>query len=68
MSDDLPTLGNPSRPDVGQQLQLEPDRAFLARGARFGPAGGAVGGGGEVDVAPAAPPAPGDDQPLAVLR
>ncbi len=62
MSDDLPTLGKPEQPDVGQQLELEPDRPLLGRRARLGAARRAIGRGREVDVAaPPSAPLRGDE-------
>ena len=35
-SEDLPAFGSPTRPDVGEQLELQLDHALLARQAALG--------------------------------
>jgi hypothetical protein len=65
MSVDLPALGEADEADVGQQLEHEPQAAFLARLTFFGEIGGLAGGGGEVLVAAAAAAAAGGDEALA---
>ena len=60
----LPGVGEADQPDVGEQLQMEPEILFLAGQARFGAARRAIGGRGELRVAAAADAALGDQEPL----
>ena len=66
MSDDLPTLGNPSRPTSASSLSSSRTARSSPGQARLGPAGRAIGRGREVDVAAAALAALRDDEALAV--
>ena len=60
----LPGVGEADQPDVGEQLQMEPELLFLAGQARLGAARRAIGGRGELGVAAAADAALGDQEPL----
>ena len=61
----LARVRQPDQPDVGDQPELEAEPALGARLALLGVLGGLVGGGLEVGVAEAAPPAAGDHRGLA---
>ena len=60
----LAGVRQPHQADVGDEPQLQADPALFARLALLGVLGRLVGGGGEVDVAEAAPTAAGDHQRL----
>ena len=61
----LAGVGQADEPDVGDEPELEPQLAILARLALLGVARRAMGGRREVDVAQPAAPAAGDHHPLA---
>ncbi len=67
MSVDLPAFGIADQADVGQQLQLQPIGALLARPAQLVLARSLVGAGGEVLVAAAAAAAFGNHEALVGL-
>jgi hypothetical protein len=60
-------IGQPDQPDVGEQLEAQPDRDFLRRDARLVLAGRAVGAGLVAGVAAPAHPAFEQHDPLADL-
>ena len=68
ISVDLPAFGNPTRPDVGDQLQLQADESLFAVLAGLGASRRAVGGGDEARVAAAAAAALGDEHALSFFR
>ena len=61
----LAGVGQADEPDVGDEPELEPQLAILARLALLGVARRSMGGRREVDVAQPAAPAAGDHHPLA---
>ncbi len=64
----LAGVGEADQPDVGEQLQVEPELLFLAGQARLGAPRRAIGGRGELGVAAAADAAPGDQEPRSRRR
>ena len=67
MSVDLPAFGKPDEPDIGEQLQLQPQVPGLAGNAGIGAPRGAVRGRREARVPAAALAAGGDAHLLAGL-
>ncbi len=68
MSVDLPAFGEPDEPDVGEQLEVQPQVAFFSGQARLRVPRRAIRRADELRVAPAAVAALGDDDAHAGRR